>query len=273
VINDIKNRDLSYKDTFNTGFEIYKANFKALAILTVMVYIPLLLVDRLVIYESTRDILAILGVERLEMNMSLMAMADPAVLNITAETVPALIRIYAIVLGAHVVLASVITPLISSGSTFLLLGTMEGEEPTADNMLNAVVSNIFKTAVTSFFAMMLVGVGFLLFVLPGLYLMVALSFAVPAVIVTGKWGLGALKESAAIVKGRWFYTLFFLFLSGLFRSLFVFLSSFISSAIFAVVPNNVFTDGVFTILLAIPVTYFTVVSSLWFVNKRYIQRY
>lgn len=280
MLSDIKVRDLSYKETFNTGFEIFRENFKAIAILAIIVYIPLLIVERLIVLGSLIDYLTLMGLNNFDSGyisygMVLQTIFERIMYMSAAGTLvsdAALMRALYTAAGAVFVSSVVLVPLLSSGSTYLTLNTVEKKESSVESMLSVAVSNIGKTTVTVFLASVLTGIGILLFVLPGLYLSVGFSFVIPAVIVTGKWGMSALRESFDIVRGRWFKTLFFLILSGAFKYLFEYLSSFVIRGVFAVFPRNVITDSITTIMFGILFLYFVFVECLWFINKHFVRK-
>jgi uncharacterized membrane protein YeaQ/YmgE (transglycosylase-associated protein family) len=49
-------------------------------------------------------------------------------------------------------------------------------------------------------------VGFILIIIPGIYLLVALSLAVPVLMLEGQRGMGAISRSMSLVSGRWWPT-------------------------------------------------------------------
>ena len=275
MINDLKNKDLSYKDSFNLGFDIYRANFRTIAVLTALVYVPILLIERLIIFESLMDIFVLLGAGRegitygdVSMDIVFGLILDMDGVNLPAGVFMADIRrsLY-IILGALMVSGSLILPLLSSGVTYLLLNSDSEEENTADKVLNTAVSNIGKTFITTLLASAFISMGLMLFILPGIYLYVAYAFIIPAIIVTGKWGFGALKESLLSVKGRWFRTLLFLVLVNVFSFFLMYLASFITEAVRFLLPVGAFTDSILSIAVNIARAYFVLVQCLWFVNK------
>jgi hypothetical protein len=52
----------------------------------------------------------------------------------------------------------------------------------------------------------MVAVGFILIIIPGIYLFVALAFAVPVLMLEGLRGMGAISRSMSLVSGRWWPT-------------------------------------------------------------------
>ena len=276
MLNMIKLTDLSYKDTFNTGFEIYRANFKAMAILTVMVQIPLIILERIAV-ASLIDFLAILGFDNIgngyiRSNTALEAFIAADIPNISGAYLPALNHVFFIVMGVIIVSMAVLSPLILSGGTYITKNTAHGNKSEPPDILSSVVSNIGKTTITALIALVCIGIGFFFFVIPGIFMLIGFYFAVPAVIVTGKWGIGAISESLKIVQGRWLKTTFFIILTMLFRFLVMYLSTIFIDIVYAILPYNIISDSVFIILRSILLSYFVVVECLWFVNKHFVKQ-
>ncbi|MEO6714536.1 MAG: glycerophosphoryl diester phosphodiesterase membrane domain-containing protein [Mycobacteriales bacterium] len=68
-------------------------------------------------------------------------------------------------------------------------------------------------------------VGFLVFVIPGIYLSVALAFTTPAIVLEGRGIIAAMKRSRALVSGAWWRTLGVLLLAGMICSFLYFVIS------------------------------------------------
>ncbi|MCL2566107.1 MAG: hypothetical protein FWE24_09930 [Defluviitaleaceae bacterium] len=271
----IKLTDLSYKDTFNTGFEIYKTNIKAIALLTVMVQIPLIILERIAML-SLIDFLTLLGFDNLRngyvsSNTVLEALLITDLTNLSGVYLPALNHTFYTVIGVLLVSWAVLSPLISSGSAFIAKSAAHDNETEGSHMLSVVVANIGKTTVTALLALICMAIGFFFFVIPGIFMMISFFFAVPAVIVTGKWGFGAIFESYKVVKGRWLKTFFFIILSTVFSFLLVYLSSAFIGIAYAFLPYNIIIDSIFIILRSILLSYFIVVECLYFVNKHFVK--
>jgi len=274
TINEIKSNDLSFKDTFNLGFNMYRMNFKAVAILSVIAYIPVLLLDRLVVAGSMRDLLMLLGVEDYgAAGVGMTSMMEAMLLNLAnmpTELEQSVIRTTYIMLGAQLVSLTVFLPLISSGSTYLALENTKGEQGSIDGTLTTALTNIFKTFVTALLAFALITLGVMMFIVPGIYLTICFAFIAPAVIVTGKWGLGALKESLEIVQGRWFKTLAFLLLINAFGFVFMYMAAVIESVVLLVVPAGAAVSIMTDMVVRIALTYLVMTECLWFINKYFM---
>jgi hypothetical protein len=52
----------------------------------------------------------------------------------------------------------------------------------------------------------MVGIGFVLLIIPGVYLFVALAFAIPVLMLEGLRGMTAISRSMSLVSGRWWPT-------------------------------------------------------------------
>ena len=283
MFDEIKTRELSFRELFNTGFRIYTANFRVLAMLAVIICAPVLLLIWLTIYPSFQELFMLLGLENIfdymwhgdaeivaDMQSQMILALNPA--NMPIELVESIDRISYIILAALVVISAVFLPLLSSGSAYLINESIEGRKGSFDGMMSSVLVNIVKTSLTTMLAFACVFIGLFTFILPGIYMAVCFAFVVPAVITTGKWGFGALRESFIMVKRNWFKTLGFivsLFIFGsvfsqFFLSLTTLVNLFWGQGLIALV---IFSFAGFVIL-----SYFFLVKSLSFINKYHVMK-
>ncbi|MDA8393175.1 MAG: glycerophosphoryl diester phosphodiesterase membrane domain-containing protein [Actinomycetota bacterium] len=79
--------------------------------------------------------------------------------------------------------------------------------PTWQGSLRFALSRIAPLLWIGIEALVLVSIGLVLFVLPGIWLAVALSVAIPVLMLEGTKGRRALRRSRKLVKGRWWPTL------------------------------------------------------------------
>jgi hypothetical protein len=77
----------------------------------------------------------------------------------------------------------------------------------------------------------MVGIGFVLIVIPGIYLFVALSFAIPVLMLEGLRGMGAVSRSMSLVSQRWWATFGRLLVGLILEIVAVFVVGLIGSAI------------------------------------------
>jgi hypothetical protein len=78
---------------------------------------------------------------------------------------------------------------------------------------------------------LMVGVGFILLIIPGVYLFVALAFAIPVLMLEGLRGMGAISRSMSLVSGRWWPTFGRLLIGLILYIVAIFLVGVIGSAI------------------------------------------
>ncbi|MEA2041776.1 MAG: hypothetical protein U9N85_04410 [Bacteroidota bacterium] len=105
---------------------------------------------------------------------------------------------------------------------------------------------------------LMVGVGFLLFYLPGIYLAIATSFAFISIVYEGKGVGGSISRSFAVIRGKWWITFALIFIFGLivsFTSYIFFIPGYIIG-IFAFA-NNSFDMGELLTVIVFAILYFT----------------
>jgi hypothetical protein len=81
-----------------------------------------------------------------------------------------------------------------------------GRKPTVGGSYSYVARRLHSVMWVVLLFAIIVGLGTVLLVIPGIYLAVALSLAVPALVVEGTKGTKALRRSHGLVKGRWWAT-------------------------------------------------------------------
>jgi hypothetical protein len=91
--------------------------------------------------------------------------------------------------------------LLSSGMVVLMARyALDGREPALGDALAAVVGRLGAVVMASLLVMAIVGVGFLLFVIPGFVAAVFLVFTLPAVLLDGLGALAGVRRSVAVVR-------------------------------------------------------------------------
>ncbi len=78
-----------------------------------------------------------------------------------------------------------------------------GDQPDTSESLRFARGRLGSLMLVSFLGALLTFLGFLLFVLPGIYLWIAFSVAAPVLLFEGVKGTGALGRSRRLVQGRW----------------------------------------------------------------------
>lgn len=94
-----------------------------------------------------------------------------------------------------------ILTLVASGVTIVMArDALARREPSMGEALGAVMDRLVDVLVASILVMVIVGVGMVLLVIPGIVAAVFLMFTLPAVLLDGTGAVDALKRSAALVK-------------------------------------------------------------------------
>jgi len=270
VFDYLKTEDLSYKDVFNTSFEIYRRNIVPVIVLCLLVNIPLMAIEKFAVTDALRKLAMenpdLLGkLEELIWSMDY----EKILTAMSSGFLPAgLERILYLATAVYAVETIVFTPLLSSGLSGLALATIDSGKGTMGDMIASSLGNIFKTTVTSLVVLIFIGIGMML-IFPALYFTVILAFSIPAIVVTGKWGFGALKESALVTIGRWFKTGGFLILIILFAFACLRFLDFFKIMIFQIVYFEFF-EYIYDIISNIIFMYFNLTQCVWFINKYYV---
>ncbi len=98
--------------------------------------------------------------------------------------------------------------LVATGATFkALAGSFVGEQPEWRSSLGFAARRIHSLVWVSLLGGFLTIVGFILLIIPGIYLGIAFTVAVPALLSENLRGSKALARSRRLVKGRWWPTL------------------------------------------------------------------
>lgn len=100
----------------------------------------------------------------------------------------------------------------------------------------AVIPNLWPGIYTSLFVALLVLLGTILFLIPGIIFLVWYYFAIYVVVLDNKKGWTAMKESRELVRGRWWATAWRLFAPNVVFGAAVVLIQFIFSSFFDVLP-------------------------------------
>lgn len=114
----------------------------------------------------------------------------------------------------QVVLASVTLGLLSmigfsialGACTYLGIEAFRGAEPGVGQAVRSAAARLFPLVWLGFLIGLLVGIGFLALVAPGIWALVAWSVAIPVLIVEDRRGSRSLIRSHQLVKGRWWPT-------------------------------------------------------------------
>ena len=268
---DIKSKDLSFREVFSIGFKIYSLNIKTIVALAILVYIPVALLGLLIIEPQMYNFLMVLETYMGVYNIGQMINIIMNIGNLPVEIASTITRILYMIMAAMVISSALFVPILSSGSTFLVQGFAKDEQISTDDTVTTALANILKTFVTALLSFSFIMLG-LIFVLPGIYMSVIFAFAIPAVIMSGRWGFGALAESFSVVRGRWFKVLGLIVITSIFAPIILQeMASLIAISVYLIMPNEIIVDAVGGIVSNIMLTYLIMVECLWFVNKYLIK--
>jgi hypothetical protein len=118
--------------------------------------------------------------------------------------------VYSTGIGTSLALALIafLAQLLAIGSVFrLVLDDYLGRPVSVGESFSFAAVRLLALVWLSILAALLVAIGFVLFVLPGIYLLVAFAVAVPVLMIEGRRGLAALGRSRRLISGRWWATL------------------------------------------------------------------
>ena len=90
--------------------------------------------------------------------------------------------------------------------TRVVAGAYFGEEADWVGSLRYAARRLHSLLWVGFLTLLMVGLGFLACLIPGIWLAIAYSVAVPVLLIEGTKGIGALGRSFRLVRGRWWPT-------------------------------------------------------------------
>jgi hypothetical protein len=94
-------------------------------------------------------------------------------------------------------------PLVTAVHVRAVMSIGRGRRPPVLDSLRAGWNDLPQVSWAVLFAIAGVALGFVLFIVPGIWLAVSWVFAAQAVVVEGRRGTGALRRSFELVRGRW----------------------------------------------------------------------
>jgi hypothetical protein len=121
--------------------------------------------------------------------------------NLNGATTGAVPSLVVIVIGA-------LAQLLSIGAVFkLLLDGYLGRRPELGESFSYAAARLGSLVWLAILTGLLVVIGLILLVIPGIYLIGAFSVAIPVLMMEGRTGLDALGRSRELVRGRWWPTI------------------------------------------------------------------
>jgi hypothetical protein len=183
-------RPLNLGETLDKSINIVRARWRTLALVMVVVALPIQLVDLLII-RSTTDVYQV-GTGFSTESGSATTYADQGA-YVTGQ-------LLIVVLGAVANLFGTVACYRVIAEGYL------GRPTTARDSLRFAGDKLAAALWLTILMVVCLVPAFLLFVLPGVWLAVAWSVAVPVLLVEGHAGVAAVKRSFALVQDRWWAT-------------------------------------------------------------------
>jgi hypothetical protein len=183
-------RPLNLGETLDQSIKIARARWRTLALVMVVVALPIQLIDLLII-RSTTDVYEV-GTGLSTASGSGTTYSDQGA-YVTGQ-------VMILVLGAVANLFGTVACYRIIAEGYL------GRASTARDSLRFAGDKLAAALWLTILMVVCLVPAFLLFVLPGVWLAVAWSVAVPVLLVEGQVGVGAVKRSFALVQDRWWAT-------------------------------------------------------------------
>jgi hypothetical protein len=212
-------------DILSTAFEVYKANAAQLITIVAIVVVPLALIGSLL-----QNVVWSTDVDQLAQGRGLFT-------SLAAGTITgALAFVMAFVLQAAVARAAA--------------QAVIGDQVDAEASYRYGFKRLGSVILIALLAGLIIFVGFLLLIIPGIIFAVFLSLAVPALVVENRRGTDALGRSWNLVSGNFWHVLGTIFVAGL-------ITGVIGGALGAIGGTNVVLSWIFTAIGQIITTPFT----------------
>jgi hypothetical protein len=179
-------RPLGIGEVLDAGFRLVRQRFGTLLLCAVVVTVPLSILDTLVL-ASTND-------RAFDPDTSATSTSPDAGAALAGAAVSRLIGVLIVVL----VLAACFRALSAA---------YMGRQATAGDSLRFAFARLPALIGAYFLTTIALGVGFLLLIVPGIYLAVALTMILPALLFERIGAVDAFRRSLALVRGHWWRTL------------------------------------------------------------------
>ena len=179
-------------DILSAAFELYKRNWQTLMGITAVVAIPVAFVQTFLAHQLTRSVTT----ETINLGgngtQTVVVTSPGFARNLLAELTLLLLSVvvYALITGA-------ITRAVASETAGLPIGLSDS--------YNYAGGRILPILWVSILCGLAVVLGFIFFVIPGIFILFKLSVTVPALVVENRRGSDALGRSWDLVKGHWWH--------------------------------------------------------------------
>lgn len=188
-------------DILSTAFELYRANASKLIQLVAIVVVPLSLLQAILIQVAVNDTVGEITV-------------DQTTGQITVDNGGGLIQgLLGLAIAALV--SVLIQQLLTGSLTRGAAGALLGRPVDVGDSYRYALSRIGGLIGLALLVGIVVGLGYILFIIPGIILGVFLSMAVPAFIVERKGITASMSRSWELVRGSWWHVLFVILVAGI----------------------------------------------------------
>jgi hypothetical protein len=184
-------RPLNLGETLDASIKIVRARWRVLAMVMVVVALPIQLLDMLII-QSTTDVY--------EVGSSFASTSATSATRYSDEGAYLAGQVVIELLGLLGYLIGTVACYRAIADSYL------GRDTTAEESLRFAARHAGRTLLLTILFVILLIPAFVALVLPGIWLTVAWSAAIPALLVEGLGGPAALKRSFGLVKDRWWAT-------------------------------------------------------------------
>jgi hypothetical protein len=244
MLSIFKEKDLSYKEMFNSTFGVFLRLIKPISLFAMIMFIPM---ESLFYFTGFDNIM----------------------INFVLGHSPLSPYTIALVCGVTAVMYVIVFPLLTAGLMGILYNTTDEKPGALKDALTGAFSRIHKIIPTMLIYYIPVLLGMVL-IFPGIYYLIIYAFSLQAMVVTGRWGLGALRESFFIMRGRFLKTAGFLLITFMFYQASNFIVSQVLGAVLSFVPPNDILNLIIDFAFWIFQCYFIMVTCVWYINKRNI---
>lgn len=240
---------LSMKEAFNMGFSIYLRNFKIIFVLGALIIIPMQIFGFIMQDDINYIMLtSFMGVGQHDTSLRIKALI--------------LLVIYVIVFP----------PLIAGGLGVIIKREAGYEKASFSDVINSSIGRIFKHIYTAFLNFIIIVLGTMFFVFPGVYLSIVLRTAPNIVgVADDTFGFKALKESFASLKGMFWKAFSVFIIITLFSQACIYIEENILYLILPLSEHSLLGE-VITFLFSVINLYFDLVAALWFLNRYFVYK-
>jgi hypothetical protein len=175
-------------DILSAAFELYKRNWQTLMGITAVVAVPVAFVQTFLAHQLTRSV----STTTSNGTYTLVTTSPAFGRNLLAELTLLLLSVF-----VYALLTGAITRAVASETAGLPIDLSDS--------YNYAGGRILPILWVSILCGLAVALGFILLVIPGIFVLVKLSVTVPSLVVENRRGTDALGRSWDLVKGHWWH--------------------------------------------------------------------